>query len=563
MRVRSLGVLLLILIAVHAANGPLTAQEPAGAAPEAEVATAPVEMDGTVLMRVRGVSSFPAAERARLVRERLVAVAADPAISPDALRVVDSGGVTRIMAGEQLIIGLVDADASLEQVQRDELAVAHLARLRQAIVGYRELRSVGALRRDFVNAVVATVVLAAAVVLIWWFWRWLDGVLTRRLQARIHAVEIQSFELMRADRIWVAFRGALFVFRTVAFLLVALVYVHTLLAQFPWTRGLSQNMLAFALGPLEVIGTSAVGNIPSLVFLTILFFVFRLILRLIRLFFHGVERSTIVLSGFEPDWAQPTYNIVRIAVVAFGVIVAYPYIPGRTPPRSGGSRCSLASCSPSGPLRQISNIIAGYMLIYRRAFKVGDRIRVGNAFGEVIETRLQVTHLRSIKNEELIVPNSQILASEVLNYSSLARTRGLILHTEVGIGYETPWRQVEAMLLLAAKRTQGLASDPPPFVLHKKLGDFAVTYELNVFCNDVPRMQRLYTELHRNILDVFNEYNVQIMTPAYEGDPAALKVVPRQDWYAAPAERQQASAGRPDAKGSLSTTAAAGQGTVP
>jgi small-conductance mechanosensitive channel len=166
---------------------------------------------------------------------------------------------------------------------------------------------------------------------------------------------------------------------------------------------------------------------------------------------------------------------------------------------------------------------------------VGDWVKVGGALGEVIEMRLQVTHLRSPKNEEIVIPNSQILTSEVLNYSSLARTRGLILHTEVGIGYETPWRQVEAMLIQAAERTTGLLMEPRPFVLQRKLADFAVVYELNVYCSDVPAFPQLYSALHRSILDVFNEYGVQIMTPAYQRDPLEPKIVRREDWYAAPA----------------------------
>jgi small-conductance mechanosensitive channel len=175
------------------------------------------------------------------------------------------------------------------------------------------------------------------------------------------------------------------------------------------------------------------------------------------------------------------------------------------------------------------------MLTYRRAFKVGDRVKIGDAVGEVLDVRLQVTHLRSLKNEELVVPNSQILGSQVLNYTSLAQTRGLILHTEVGIGYETPWRQVEAMLLMAAERTAGILQEPRPFVLERTLGDFAVTYELNVYCRSANTMLHLYAELHRHILDVFNEYGVQIMTPAYERDPAMPKIVPQTDWYTPPA----------------------------
>jgi small-conductance mechanosensitive channel len=155
--------------------------------------------------------------------------------------------------------------------------------------------------------------------------------------------------------------------------------------------------------------------------------------------------------------------------------------------------------------------------------------------GDVMEMRVQVTHLRSLKNEEVIVPNSLILSSQVVNYSSLARKQGLILHTTVGIGYETPWRQVEAMLLMAAERTPGLLREPRPFILQRALGDFAIEYELNVHCDDASAMMALYTALHRNILDVFNEYGVQIMTPAYEMDPQQPKVVPRAQWYASPA----------------------------
>ncbi|MGH7335326.1 MAG: mechanosensitive ion channel family protein, partial [Candidatus Rokuibacteriota bacterium] len=172
-----------------------------------------------------------------------------------------------------------------------------------------------------------------------------------------------------------------------------------------------------------------------------------------------------------------------------------------------------------GSSSAISNVIAGYTMTYRRTFKVGDRVKIGDVIGDVIEMRLQVTHVRSLKNEEVIVPNSLILNSQVVNYTSLARTQGLILHTTVGIGYETPWRQVEAMLLAAAERTPGLLQDPRPFVLQTSLGDFAVNYELNVYCGDPQLMMPLYTAVHRNVLDVFNEYGVQIMTPSYEADP--------------------------------------------
>jgi small-conductance mechanosensitive channel len=538
--------LALVLAAIIGSSSRATAQEPAAPpADDAEVVTAPVELDGSVLLRVRGVSSLPAAERARLIRERLIEVAGDESVAADSLRVVDDANATRIMAGDRLVIGLIDADASLEQVTRPVLAAAHRIRLQQAITEYRAARSPAALRRNALNALGGTLALIAAVLAVFWLWRWFDRLLTSRLRTRIQTVGIQSFEVMRAEKIWSALRNALFGLRTVVLLTLALVYIGFVLAQFPRTRGLSRGMVAFVTAPLEVIADGIIGQIPSLIFLVVLFFVFRLALRLIRLFFDAVERGTVTLANFDSEWAQPTYKIVRLLVIAFGLVVAYPYIPGSDSAAFRGVSLFIGIVFSLGSSTAVANIIAGYMMTYRRAFRLGDRVKVGEAFGDVVQTRLQVTHLRSPKNEEIVIPNSQILGSEVVNYSSLARTQGLILHTEVGIGYETPWRQVEAMLILAAERTSGLSMEPPPFVLHKKLGDFAVTYELNVYCYDVPAMMRLYTALHRSILDVFNEYGVQIMTPAYEDDPDQPKLVRPNDWYTAPAASK--NAGTPSA----------------
>ena len=533
MTARYTAILALLLIA-----GPwqtALAQRAAGGPEDAEVLTAPVELDGVVLFRVRGVAALPADERAGAIRDRIVAVAADQTISPESVRVANIDGTLRILAGDRLIMGVVEADASLEQVSAPELAAAVVFRIKEAINSYRVARSPSAFRRGLLNTVLATVLLLAVVAVLLWSWRWLNRLLIHRLQVRIHTVGIQSFEVLRAERIWAALQTGLSVVRTILLLAIGLAYLGYVLGQWPWTRGFARDMVGFVLAPLRIIGRGLVANIPSLIFLLVLFFVVRFTLKLTRLFFEAVDRGTVVFSGFESEWAQPTYKIFRVLVIAFALIVAYPYIPGSESDAFKGVSIFLGIVFSLGSSTAIANIIAGYMMTYRRAFRVGDRVKIGDTVGDVIVTRLQVTHLQTVKNEEIIIPNSQLLASEVLNYSTLARTQGLILHTEVGIGYETPWRQVDAMLIVAAERTPGLVREPRPLVLLKKLGDFAVTYELNVYCEDVKAMGRLYSALHRTILDVFNEYGVQIMTPAYEGDPEVPKVVPPAQWYTAPA----------------------------
>ncbi|HSA58016.1 MAG TPA: mechanosensitive ion channel domain-containing protein [Gemmatimonadaceae bacterium] len=524
---------LLVLVAWLAPSAGLVAQESAGG--QDEVVTAPVVVDGTVLFRVRGVSSLSAADRARQIRDRLTAVAADRSVSVDSLRVVEGEGASRILAGDRTVLTVVDADARMELVDRTALTTAHLARIRQAIVAYRADRTVEALRRGATRAAVATLILAIALVVVFWIARRADAAVAHRLRARVHSVDQQSFEALRAERIRDAVHAALVALRTLAVVAIVLVYLGFVLAQFPTTRGLSDDLFTFALRPLTLIGSGVVESLPGLVFLTVLFFVFRFALRLIRLFFAAVEKGSITLRRFDPLWALPTYKAIRIAIIVFAVVVAYPYIPGSQSAAFKGISVFLGILFSLGGSSALGNVIAGYALIYRRAFRIGDRVRIGDNIGDVIETRMQVTRLRTLKNEELNIPNSQILASEVRNYNSFADDQGLILHTEVGIGYNTPWQQVEAMLIKAALRTTGLGTDPRPYVLLKKLGDFAVTYEINVYTTNVRGMFRIYTQLHRHILDVFNEYGVQIMTPAYEGDPDEPKVVPPQDWYLPPA----------------------------
>jgi len=529
-----LTLILLFWLACSAA----ASREPAHTEVESDIATAPVELDGRVLFRVRGVSSLPAEERARLIHDKVAALAANRAIPIDSLQVVEGHGATRIQAGDTPIMSVIDADARLEEVGRTALSQVHLLRIREAITAYRSARSVKSRAIAVAGSLAATLLLAIAVVAILRAWRVADRSLVRRSETRTGAIEIRSLKLIHADRIWTAARGLLAAARTAALIVSVLVYLGFVLAQFPETRALSKSLVGLVMTPLRTTASATVRSIPDVVFLAVLFFVFRMLLGLTRLFFEAIEEGAVTFAGFQPDWAQPTYRAVRLALIAFALVMAFPYIPGSNSAAFQGVSIFLGVLLSLGSSSAIANIVAGYMLIYRRAFKVGDRIKIGQSLGDVIETRLQVTHLRSPKNEELIIPNSQILSADVVNYSSMARSRGLILHTEVGIGYDVSWRQVEAMLLAAADRTPGLLAQPRPFVLEKRLAEFAVIYELNAYCANAGAMGRLYAALHRNILDLFNEHGVQIMTPAYENDPKTPKVVPPTDRSAARAAVQ-------------------------
>ena len=255
--------LLLAVVAVLVADGRLQAQAPAPASAEVDVATAPVEIDGHVLFRLRGVSSFPAGERARLVTDRIVAAAANPAASVDGLRVVEGDVAAEIALGDEPLLRIFDADAALEQVRRAELAGAHMVRVRQAIVDYRAARTRDARVGNGITSLVATLVLALGIGLIVWLWRRLDVLMIARMERHVQTVGIQSFEVVRADQIRAALRNGVLGLRTVVILVGILVYVGYLLAVWPATRGLSRDIVGFALSPLDVIGQGIVRTSPA------------------------------------------------------------------------------------------------------------------------------------------------------------------------------------------------------------------------------------------------------------------------------------------------------------
>jgi small-conductance mechanosensitive channel len=479
---------------------------------------------------------YPAERRAENIAARIRAVAADRTVAPDSVRVRQGEFGSDILAGDRPLMTVVEAETRHEGVPTQILADVYRRRIADAITAYRAERTGRALATKAAVAVVATLVAAALVLGLGHASRWLDALVERRLGARIHGLEAQSFRLVRATQISAVIRGLGLALRVAGVAAVGYTYLAVVLELFPWSRPLARRLASLFLGPLASMGLAVLDALPNLIFLVVLVLVIRYLLRLVRLFFAGVESGAIAVRSFERGWAWPTYRVVRFLIIAFTLVVAYPHIPGSQSPAFQGISIFLGVLLSLGSSSFIANLIAGYSMIYRRTFRVGDRIQVGDVTGDVAESGLMVTRLRTPKNEEVIVPNATILGSHVVNYSARVQQGGLILHTTVGIGYETPWRQVEAMLLLAADRTSGLLKEPPPFVLLRSLGDFCVTYEINASCDTPQAMARLYTDLHRHILDVFNEYGVQIMTPAYETDTDQPKVVPKAQWFASPAK---------------------------
>ncbi len=501
------------------------------------IPTAPVVVDGKTLFYLRGVSAFPAEKRAAQVRANIVAAADDEAIGLDQFRIEEFPDRSDIYAGTLRLLTVHEVDAAVESVQRPLLAMTYLGAIVQAVAEYRAERSFANLGRNGLYALGATGLILLLVWVFRWVFRKLDGWLERNVKRNVQALANKSHQLIHAGTVWSLVGGLLKLFRVLVYLLIAYFYLNLVLGLFPWTRPAARMLFSLVLNPLESLGRGFLAAIPNIVFLVVLWFVVRYVLRVIRAFFTGVASGRIKLERFQADWAPPTYRIVRILVIAFAIVVAYPYIPGSDSAAFKGVSVFLGVLLSLGSSSFIANMVAGLSMTYRGAFHEGDLIRVGDTIGHVEDIKLMTTRLRTPKNEIVILPNSNVLSNDVTNFSQVAGTEGLILHSTVGIGYDTPWRQVEAMLLEAASRTAQLKSDPAPFVLQSELGDFAVNYQINAYWSGSGSLPRIRSDLHANIQDVFNEYGVQIMSPAYEADPATAKVVPPDKWYETPAKK--------------------------
>lgn len=510
------GVLALLLLALSASL-PVRAQPAPSerADPFQSLSVAPVVVDGRPLFPLRGSPSYPAQERVARVRANIIDAARDEAVAADDVRAVEIGGQTRILAGERLLLAVYDLDGEFEGIDRRVLAATFTRKIADAITRYRHDRSRPVLVRNTATAVAATALLALALWAIIRLSRAATGLAQRRVQRQLQSLEDRAHRLVRADQLWSVLYGLLRAVRLLALLLLAYFYLHTVLGLYPWTRPAAGVLFRLVLDPLQSLWQGFVASIPNLVFLVVLFVLVRYLLRLARMFFKVVQLGRIRLQNFDPDWAPPTFKIVRFLVIALAVVVAYPYIPGSDSMAFKGVSLFLGVIFSLGSSSLIANMIAGLSMTYRGAFKQGEMVRIGDAMGVVDDIRLMTTRLRTAKNEIAILPNSSILNANVVNYSALAQSQGLILNTVVGVGYDVPWREAEAMLLQAVARTEDLKTEPRPFVLQRALGDATVNYEVNAYCDDPLRMLGLYSALHANIQDVFKEHGVQMMTPVY------------------------------------------------
>lgn len=371
------------------------------------------------------------------------------------------------------------------------------------------------LSQALIKSGISTAILLSALAFMSWFFPWLQLKVIGLRDKAIRPIKFHNFEVITAQSMVAAICGFLKALRTVATILSVYVYLSLVLGFFPETQHASENMLHYILDPLKEVLMTFVSYIPKAIYVLIVCFVMRYVLKVIRLFFMRIENGFLKIEGFHAEWAGPTYKLVRIFILAFTLIIIFPHLPGSSSPAFQGVSVFLGLLISLGSSSAISNLVAGLVITYMRPFKVGDRVMIGATIGDIVEKNLLVTRVRTIKNVDITIPNSAVLNSHMTNYSSVAESKGLILNPRITIGYDVNWRQVHKLLLEAAGRTEDLIKDSKPFIFQTDLGNSYVEYELNVYTRHANNFDHIYSELRKNIQDCFNEAKVEIMSPTY------------------------------------------------
>lgn len=496
---------------------------------DSEEFKAPVIVDGETLFDIRGSSALPAPERAGNIQAAIISVAESSDKADVDITFEDTDLGTNILADGTLITIVTEADAQLDQMELSVLTYLHGNAIRDAILEYRSNRTDEARVSGAIEAAAWTLGFVLFVTIILWLHRRIQRRTLIFVRRYLRDVEEVTAKSVQAEAISALIRYGLSFALLIIFFLGFYYYLSFVLLAFAESRYFAQLLLTYLTEPVLLIFKGILSYIPNLIMLVLISWVTLYIIKGMRVFFDAVEAGTFDMGDFEKHWVNPTFNIARVVVILIALVFAVPYIPGSDSAAFQGLTILVGAMLSLGANSVVSNMLAGLFVIYRRSTSIGDRIQIGDHIGDVVQIKLMETHLKSIKNELVSIPNAQLMNSEVVNFSKQTDGSGLLLHTTVGIGYEEPPEKVEAMLIEAARRTNGLRARPEPFVLWTALADYAINYQINAHTTRGNSIPKIKSDLHRNIVNVFNENGVQIMTPSYMADPDEPKI-PTHPW---------------------------------
>lgn len=461
------------------------------------------------------LGSFSAKDRAEAITRRIEDVAADTKFGKDSIKIIDAETMLNLNLGDAVILSISETDALWNNTTKQALAEKYKTIIGDAVMKYKSEISVGTLAKEIALALLVIFVLILVTRYLKKFFHFTADLIKGQEGKRIDGIKIRNYTLFDAKRQVKALLNLNSFLKWVVILLAIYIALPILFGIFPWTENFATTLFGYIINPLKKILLGFWNYLPNLITIIVILVVFRYVLKGIRFLKSEIEKGNLHINGFYADWANPTYQIVRVVVFAFIIVVVFPYLPGSDSQVFKGVTVFLGFLFTFGSAGSLSNIVAGLILTYMRLFRIGDRVKIGEVTGDVIEKSLLVTRIRTIKNEIISIPNSTVMSSHTINYSSDSADKGLILHTTVTIGYDVPWKAIHQALLDAADRTDLLLKAPAPFVLQTSLQDFYVAYQINAYTKEAGKQAMIYSYLHQHIQDCCNEAGIEILSPHY------------------------------------------------
>jgi small-conductance mechanosensitive channel len=483
-------------------------------AQEGSNTTATVMFHGIELFEVSDISSVSADVRQETIIRRLIRHAKSPLASTKNITVHHDEELqaSLIMSGTEMLCAVWESDAKSHEISRVQLAESWRETIQQSIEQYRKDHTAGFYVKGGVFAAVATLVLL------------LISFVVRKLSRKeIHAVESkfsgqQMFKFIDGDSVVTMNSYIVRFIRLIIMIWVLIIYLNLVLSFFPWTFNLSAKLFELVSTPLINFGHGFVDNLPNLFALVVVCAITAFVLRSLKHLFEQIGEGKVRIKGFYRDWADPTYRLVRIVIIVFAAVVAFPFIPGSSSPAFKGISIFMGVLVSLGSTSAVGNIVAGLVLTYMRPFVSDDFVEISGLRGTVVSRGTFSTRLKTPTNEIISIPNASVSTNHIINFSRMAEKGGVNVGTVVTIGYDEPWRKIHELLIASAKDVPDVLENPPPKVLQLELGDFYVKYKLIVTTKYPERRFPLRSNLNQNIQDNFAKAGVEIMSPHYRAN---------------------------------------------
>lgn len=453
--------------------------------------------------------------RAANITSRIEKLFDDDYLNIDSIAFIDSEYTIDIVYGETIIMSISETDALWQNMTKLELAEYYTEIIKNDLIKAKDKSSIS--QATIRIGLLLLVILSIAAL----FWLISNGVgkLTRNIELKkdkwLKRIAYNDYTILTVEQEHKAILFILKPFKWIIFSIIIYIALPIIFSIFPFTRSWADDLFNLIWNPFKGIFIAVWKYLPSLFTMLVIYFVMKNVIRFVKYIFTEIQSEKLRISGFHSDWAMPTYSIVKFLLYAFMFVLIFPHLPGSDSDIFKGVSVFLGILFSLGSSTAISNMVAGLVITYMRPFKIGDRIKIGDVFGDVEEKTLLITRIKTPKNEIITIPNSAVLSGNTTNYSSEIANNGLILYTTITIGYDAPWKDIHNALIVAALKTEYILHEPKPFVLQTSLDDFYVSYQINAYTRHEKLQVVIYSNLHQNIQDEFNERGIEILSPHY------------------------------------------------